>query len=75
MPLGSPDHDGGSVRPAKMNALTERTAEQIFGGIDSQKFRSSMTLFGAVAPGEPAFAEALQKYFGGVPDAATLARM
>jgi uncharacterized protein (DUF1810 family) len=46
-----------------------------FGGIDSQKFRSSMTLFGAVAPEEPAFAGALQKYFGGVPDAATLARM
>jgi uncharacterized protein (DUF1810 family) len=60
---------------ALVNALTERTAEQIFGGIDSQKFRSSMTLFGAVAPEEPAFAEALQKYFGGVPDAATLARM
>jgi len=31
--------------------------------------------FGAVATEEPAFAEALQKYFGGVPDAATLARM
>ena len=36
--------------------LTEvrgRTAEQIFGALDAQKLRSSMTLFWRAAPGEP----------------------
>ena len=48
-----------------------RTAEQIFGGIDAQKLYSSATLFMRAAPGEPAFRQVLDRYFGGIPDSAT----
>ncbi len=48
-----------------------RTAEQIFGGIDTQKLRSSMTLFLRAAPEEGRFRRVLDRYFEGVPDAAT----
>ena len=48
-----------------------RTAEQIFGGLDAQKLRSSMTLFLRVAPDEPLFGQVLSQYFDGQPDAAT----
>jgi uncharacterized protein (DUF1810 family) len=41
-----------------------RTATQIFGSPDDLKFRSSMTLFAAVAD-EPLFRRAIDKYFGG----------
>jgi uncharacterized protein (DUF1810 family) len=51
-----------------------RTAEEIFGGIDAQKLHSSMTLFAAAAPDEPAFARVLDRYFDGAPDAASVAR-
>ena len=47
------------------------TAEQILGGIDAVKLRSSMTLFARADPAEPAFAAVLDRYFGGAPDAAT----
>lgn len=53
----------------------DTTAEQIFGSVDAMKLRSSMTLFEAAAPGEPVFAEVLEKYFGGERDDATLARL
>jgi uncharacterized protein (DUF1810 family) len=49
-----------------------RTSEQIFGEIDSMKFRSSMTLFAQVTVSETAFQEALDKYFDGEADPATL---
>jgi uncharacterized protein (DUF1810 family) len=51
------------------------TAEQIFGGIDAQKLRSSMTLFLHAAPGEPVFRRVLDQYFGGKPDPATEQRI
>ena len=51
--------------------LSGRTAEQIFGGIDAQKLRSSMTLFLRAAPDQTVFAEVLALYFGAVPDPAT----
>jgi uncharacterized protein (DUF1810 family) len=51
--------------------LAGRTAEQVFGGIDAVKLRSSMTLFLRAAPAEPAFAEVLDLFFDGEPDAAT----
>ena len=54
--------------------LEGRTVGEIFGDPDDLKFRSSMTLFDAVAP-EQVFAEALRKYFGGEPDGATLERL
>jgi uncharacterized protein (DUF1810 family) len=52
-----------------------RTAGDIVGPVDAMKLRSSMTLFAAAAPDEPVFGEVLTKYFGGVPDEATLARL
>ena len=48
------------------------TAEQIFGGVDAMKLRSSMTLFARAAPDESVFTRVLQRFFGGVPDANTL---
>jgi uncharacterized protein (DUF1810 family) len=51
--------------------LTGRTAEQIFGGIDALKLRSSMTLFLHAGPQQPAFQQVLDRYFGGVADPAT----
>jgi len=72
---------------ARIVAGTEdRTAEQIFGYVDAVKLRSSMTLFaaaddgttGGAAPGEQGaavFREVLAKYFGGLPDEETLARL
>ena len=61
---------------ARTVAVTKgKTAEDIFGGIDAMKLRSSMTLFAAAAPDEPVFAEVLARYFGGERDEATLARL
>ena len=55
--------------------LSGRTAEQIFGGIDALKLRSSMTLFRRAAPDEPVFRQVLDQYFGGKPDPATEQRI
>jgi uncharacterized protein (DUF1810 family) len=52
-----------------------RTAEQIFGGIDAIKLRSSMTLFYRADPGNPLFGEVLSRYFDGEPDPATDSRL
>lgn len=52
-----------------------KTAVQILGTIDALKFRSSMTLFAAIAEDEPVFAEALEQFFGGAPDPETLQRL
>ena len=52
-----------------------RTAAQIFGSIDAQKLRSSMTLFLRAAPDESVFQQVLDKYFGGAADAATDSRL
>jgi len=48
-----------------------RSAEQIFGSIDPQKLRSSMTLFMRAAPDEPLFKQVLDRHFDGLPDEAT----
>jgi uncharacterized protein (DUF1810 family) len=56
-----------------VNQVPDRAIDAIFGYPDDLKFRSSVTLFAAAAPGEPAFRAALDKYFAGEPDAATLA--
>jgi len=58
---------------AALNALEGRSATDVLGGIDAAKFRSCVTLFGAVQPEEPLFAQALRKYFMGAPDHKTLA--
>ena len=52
-------------------AVENRSADQIFGGIDARKLHSSSTLFLRAAPDEPVFREILDKYFGGLPDEAT----
>lgn len=52
-------------------AVDGASAHAIFGSPDDLKFRSSMTLFAAVAPSEPLFRRTLDKYFGGEPDPAT----
>lgn len=54
-----------------MLAIDEKSADEILGGIDALKFRSSMTLFNAVCP-DNIFAEALHKYYGGKEDERTL---
>jgi uncharacterized protein (DUF1810 family) len=51
------------------------TAEQIFGGTDAMKLRSSMTLFLHADPGEKVFGQVLDKYFGGAADPATEERI
>ncbi len=51
------------------------TAEQIFGDIDAEKLRSSMTLFLRASPEEPVFAAVLDRYFDGQADPATDRRL
>jgi len=58
--------------------LEGRTAEEIFGYPDYLKFHSSMTLFAQAASisGEDLiFSQALDKYFAGKEDAATIERL
>jgi uncharacterized protein (DUF1810 family) len=52
--------------------LPGTSADQIFGGIDAVKLRSSMSLFAAAAPAEPVFREVLDRFFAGQADPATL---
>lgn len=58
---------------ALVNAIADKSAHGIFGSPDDLKFRSSMTLFAQVAKGHSLFHEAIEKYFGGRFDEATLA--
>jgi uncharacterized protein (DUF1810 family) len=55
-----------------VNSVDGRSIEEVFGYPDDLKFRSSMTLFAAVASDKEVFRQALQKYFGGEPDRLTL---
>jgi len=55
-----------------VNALEGCSVEAIFGYPDDLKFRSSMTLFAEAAVENEVFAQALEKYFDGEPDPATL---
>ena len=56
-------------------AIRGRTTHEIFGSPDDLKFRSSMTLFEAVQPAPSLFSEALDAFFAGDRDAATLERL
>jgi uncharacterized protein (DUF1810 family) len=51
--------------------LKGHTAEQIFGSVDAQKLRSSMTLFAVADPLEQLFPQVLDLYFAGEPDPLT----
>jgi uncharacterized protein (DUF1810 family) len=53
-------------------AVEDRSAAEIFGGIDAAKFRSCLTLFERADPREPLFSAALEKFYTGERDAATL---
>ena len=52
-----------------------RTAEEIFGCPDWMKFRSSMTLFARIADDDSLFVAALETFFEGENDDATLSLM
>lgn len=58
-----------------VNLLEGRSIQEIFGGIDSMKFRSSMTLFTQATSDNEVFRNALQKYFAGEVDHLTLERL
>jgi len=60
---------------AALTALGSHSAEEVMGGIDAIKLRSSMTLFHRADPDDPLFADVLAQYFGGVPDDATDSRL
>ncbi|AUW60362.1 DUF1810 domain-containing protein [Sphingobium sp. SCG-1] len=57
---------------AALQDLEPTTADVVFGPVDAVKLRSSLTLF-AEASEEPFFAAALDRWFGGEKDKATLA--
>jgi uncharacterized protein (DUF1810 family) len=57
---------------AIVNAVEGRSANDIFGSPDDLKFRSSMTLFDAVADDPTPFGTALERYYDGEPDPKTL---
>ena len=60
----------GSARV--LTEVAGRSAEQIFGSLDAQKLRSSMTLFLRADPaGSAGFAQVLSRYFDGQPDPGT----
>lgn len=54
-----------------MLTIDGKSAEEILGGIDALKFRSSMTLFDNICPND-IFSDALQKYYDGKSDERTL---
>jgi uncharacterized protein (DUF1810 family) len=56
---------------ALVNAVEGKAIGEILGSPDDLKFRSSMTLFGAISP-DPEFAAAVTKFYDGTPDRKTL---
>ena len=55
-----------------VNGIDGGSATDVFGSPDDKKFRSSMTLFDAVADNPTPFGTALDRYFDGEPDEKTL---
>ncbi len=55
-----------------LDALTGTSARAVFGEVDAMKLRSSLTLF-RKAGADPLFDAALDRWFAGTSDAATLA--
>lgn len=63
---------------AVQNWAARKYAEAIFGPLDALKFRSSISLFKAAASSnaeQAPFSNALQAFYDGLPDLATLARL
>ena len=67
-PILGPRLTEGARIVAELDGLT---AQDIFGGIDAIKLRSSMTLFAYADSANPIFGQVLEAYFGGVPYEAT----
>ena len=57
---------------AALQSLPATDADRIFGSLDAMKFRSSLTLFRRADPADLSVRDALQRWFGGQEDAATL---
>jgi len=55
--------------------VADRSVDEIFGYPDDLKFHSSMTLFARAGVENRVFVDALEKYFGGEADGATLKRL
>jgi uncharacterized protein (DUF1810 family) len=51
------------------------SAADVLGDVDAMKLHSSLTLFSQADPSEPRFARALERFFGGTLDPATLERL
>ncbi|MEH2511746.1 uncharacterized protein (DUF1810 family) [Nitrobacteraceae bacterium AZCC 1564] len=58
-----------------VTAVSGRSIESILGWPDNMKFHSSMTLFAQASDDDREFVEAIQKYFSGRFDQATLERL
>ena len=58
-----------------LTELSDTDPVTIFGSIDAQKLRSSMTLFHRADPGDPTFSAVLDRYFNGTTDAETDRRL
>ncbi|MEP7110325.1 MAG: DUF1810 domain-containing protein, partial [Ferruginibacter sp.] len=56
-------------------ALKTNDANTIFGSPDDLKLRSSMTLFSAVNNTDPVFLQVLDKFFDGIKDYKTIAKI
>lgn len=56
----------------RLLALDIANPHVVFGSPDDMKLRSCLTLFGAVAPQEPRFGDALRKFYPDGPDEKTL---
>ena len=65
---------GERLRASTLAVLAheDKTAEDVFGGLDAMKLRSSMTLFDAAAEAAGPFRQVLDQFFDGAPDEATL---
>ncbi len=68
---------GGRLREcvAAMNGHGGSDAAEVLGDVDARKFRSCVTLFAQVAEDHSPFHVALDRYFDGAPDPATMAML
>lgn len=55
-----------------LNELEDLSAEEVLGTVDAQKFHSCLTLFAQAASSEQVLVKALEKFYGGELDRATL---
>jgi uncharacterized protein (DUF1810 family) len=56
---------GSRYREAVALAVAAGAPPAVFGALDTLKLRSSLTLFALAAPGDPLFADALDRLFAG----------